>query len=352
MQLRNELLARDMGLGVVLEPPLEFGDVALVYRKAGRERVSAVAVEQVGATRERVKQVEAADGAARTLAHAVAIDGNEHDRAAVAVAQPRADDADHALMPALSGEHDHLVLDRVVFAFELRERLLEDFVLGRLAQLVLLAQLGGEVHRTVEVLRQKQLGGEVCLAHAPGGVDARREHEADSRGGQMAVGHAGLREQPLKADVVCVLHAAQPLGDENAVFAHNGHDVRDRAERYKVGVAVEHRVRVARKRTDQLERDAHARETVERVGIPRLLAVDDRFGLGQVVVALVVVGDNDLHAKLPRERDLLVRRDARIHRDHQARAPAIKLLHRLPRQAVALAQAVRDIIFARSALAA
>ncbi len=255
-------------------------------------------------------------------------------------------------MPALSGEHDHLVLDRVVFAFELRERLLEDFVLGRLAQLVLLAQLGGEVHRTVEILRQKQLGGEACLAHAPGGVDARREHEADSRGGQMAVGHAGLREQPLKADVVRVLHAAQPLGDKNAVFAHDWHDVRDRAERYEVGVAVEHRVRVARKRTDQLERDAHARETVERVGVPRLLAVDDRFGLGQVVVALVVVGDNDLHAKLPRERDLLVRRDARIHRDHQARAPAVKLLHRLPRQTVALAQAVRDIIFARSALSA
>ena len=137
----------------------------------------------------------------------------------------------------------------------------------------------------------------------------------------------------------------QTFRDKNAVFAHDGHDVRDRAERDKVGVAVEHRVRVAVERADQLECHTHAREAVERIGVPGLLAVDDRFGLGQLVVALVMVGDDDLHAKLARERDLLVRGDARVHGYHQARAASVQLLHRLPRQAVALAQTVRDIIF-------
>ena len=248
-------------------------------------------------------------------------------------------------MPALSGEHDHLVPDRIVFAPQLRERLVQDLVLRRLPQLVLLTQLDGEPDRAVHVLRQEQLGGEVRLAHAPGGVDARREHETDGRGGQVALRHAGLREQALQTDVARPFHSLQTFRDKNAVFAHDGHDVRDRAERDKVGVAVEHRVRVAVERADQLECHTHAREAVERVGVPGLLAVDDRFGLGQLVVALVMVGDDDLHAELARERDLLVRGDARVHGYHQARAASVQLLHRLPRQTVALAQTVRDIIF-------
>ena len=47
-------------------------------------------------------------------------------------------------MPALSGQHDDLILKWVVFPAQTRERLLEYLVLLVLAQLVLLAKLSGK----------------------------------------------------------------------------------------------------------------------------------------------------------------------------------------------------------------
>ena len=62
-------------------------------------------------------------------------------------------------MPALSGQHDDLILKRVVFSAQTRERLLEYLVLLVLAQLVLLAKLSGKRLCPYRILRQEQLCG-------------------------------------------------------------------------------------------------------------------------------------------------------------------------------------------------
>ena len=164
--------------------------------------------------------------------------------------------------------------------------------------------------------------------------------------------HACLTQQHFQAGVAGLGHFPQPFGHDDAVFAHNRHHIRHRAQRDQVGIAVQHRVRVACQRADQLKRHAHACQTVERIGAVRPLIVHNRIRVRQRIVALVVVGDHHLHAKLARHSDLLVRRDARIHCDQQAGALLIELFHRLARQAVALAQTVGDVIFAYCADAA
>lgn len=128
--------------------------------------MTAVALEQVLTRGERLKQIEAADRAAGALAYAVLVHRDEHDRTAVAVAQARAHNADNALMPAFSGQHDNFILKRVVFAAQACERLLEYLVLLALAQLVLLAKLGGKRLCAYRIFRQEQLCRQFGLAHA------------------------------------------------------------------------------------------------------------------------------------------------------------------------------------------
>ena len=184
--------------------------------------------------------------------------------------------------------------------------------------LVLLTQAGRQLLRPHRVMRQKQLGCQFGLPHAPGRVDARREHKADGGRGQALVLHARLAQQHFQADVAGLCHLLKPFGHDDAVFAHDRHNVRHRTQRDQVGIAVKHGICVALERTDQLERHAHTRQAVERIGAVRTLVVHDRIRLRQCVVALMVVGDDHPHAQLACSRDLLVRRDAGVHCDQQA----------------------------------
>ena len=227
------------------------------------------------------------------------------------------------MVPALARQHDDLILDRVVFFAQADERLCQYLIFLVLPVLVLLAQAGGQLLRPHRVVRQKQLGSKLGPSHAPRGIDARREHKADGGRGQALVLHARLAQQHLQTDIAGRSHLLESFGHDDTVFAHDRHDIRHRAQRDQVGIAVEHCVRVALERANQLERHAHARQTVKRIRAVRPLVVHDRVRLRQGVVALVVVGDDHLHTQLARDRDLLVRRDAGVHRDEQARAPLI-----------------------------
>ncbi len=80
-------------------------------------------------------------------------------------------------------------------------------------------------------------------------------------------------------------------------------------------------------RADQLECHTDTRQAGKRIGIVRPLAVHDRLRVRQVFVALVVIGNDDLHAELACDGNLLVG-CARVHRDERARALLIQLLHR------------------------
>ena len=164
--------------------------------------------------------------------------------------------------------------------------------------------------------------------------------------------HAGLAQQHFQPDVAGFGHLFQPRRDDNAVLPDNRHHIRYRAERQQIGVTGEHSSGIALERADQLERHAHARQAAERIIAVRALAVHDGVRFGQAVVAFVVVGNHDLHTERAGCGDFLVRRNAGIDRDQQARPLAIQPLHSRARKAVAFVQTVRDIIFADRAFAA
>src|SRR5437763_3581480 len=86
-------------IGVRGERRSERIDPAGVDREPGGRAMAAEALELVSAGRERAVQVEAAGRAARALRSR-----DQHDRPAVALDEPRGDDADHTLVPVRSGD--------------------------------------------------------------------------------------------------------------------------------------------------------------------------------------------------------------------------------------------------------
>ena len=153
------------------------------------------------------EHVEAGDAAARSVRDA-AFD-RQHDRRPVErVDQLRRDDADDAAVPALAGDDEHacatptsgsvstifLRLRRRCPASSCRRRMFSaSSCSASAARLV-----GHALRRTASSSRV----GDVRRAHAAGGVDARRQHEADVIAVDRLAGQAGDVEQRAQADLV------------------------------------------------------------------------------------------------------------------------------------------------------
>ena len=118
------------------------------------------------------------------------------------------------------------------------------------------------------VLGQQQLERLARVAQAPGGVDPRREPEADVRGADTGAVDARGRHQRPQAGPCGAGEPAQAGADEPAVLVDQRHDVCDRRERDQVEVQLE-RGRVAPRlrveRLGELEDDARTAQLGERV---------------------------------------------------------------------------------------
>ena len=124
----------------------------------------------------------------------------------IRVDQLRRDDADHAAVPAVAADDEHVVradrgvgLDRLLrlrddvrFLGCWRWRFSSFSCCASAARLVAMRFVGGE----------QQARRDVGRAHAAGGVDARREHEADVIAVDGLAGQAGGLEQRAQADRV------------------------------------------------------------------------------------------------------------------------------------------------------
>ena len=97
-----------------------------------------------------------------------------------------------------------------------------------------------------------------------------------------------------------------------------------------------------RDRLRDLESHAGGRQVLEGIGASRLPGIDHDGALGQLVGNEVVVGHDDLDARLSGAGDALDRRDAAVDRDDHA-WPMLgeDLPHRVRLQAVAVLEAVR-----------
>ena len=124
-------------------------------------------------------QVEARDRAARALPVAVRA-RDEHDGPPVTLDEPRGDDADHALVPVLAGEHvAALGAPRLRPGLDLRDGRAQDPVLDGLPVAVELLETLREAAGLVRVVGEQQLERRLGPAKTPGSVDPRRQPEGD-----------------------------------------------------------------------------------------------------------------------------------------------------------------------------
>src|SRR5581483_10375729 len=251
------------------------------------------------------------------------------------------DDPDHALVPALVGDDVPAVAPpRLGPGLDRGGRLAEDPLLDRLALAVQLLELVGDAARLVLVLGEQELERSGRSAEAAGGVDARREPEADgalvdgrwidaSRAHQRAQARPRRRREP-----------AQAGERERAVLVDERDDVGDRRQRDEVELPREALLVAAEQRLGELVDDAGTAELRERVlRRPRR----DDGAVRQRVAGAVVVGDDHVEPRGPRLAHLVDRRDPAVDGDDEAAALGRQARERLAGDAVALLEAARQV---------
>ena len=109
----------------------------------------------------------------------------------------------------------------------------------------------------------------------------------------------------------------QTLGYEDPVFSLQWHDVRHGAEADHVGVLLQHLRLVAAEGGCQLEGHAHAGEIFVGVAAVRPVGIHNCHGLGQDILAFMVVGDDQIDAQLPAQLRLGHGGDAAVYGDDE-----------------------------------
>ena len=150
----------------------------------------------------------------------------------------------------------------------------------------------------------------------------------------------------MKPDKVGVLDGGKAPGYDGAVLAGHLHHVGHGADGGQRAVAGEQGLLPVRaaQRQRQLQRHAAARQMLEGIAAVGPVGVYHRHGAGQRLLALVVVGDDHVHAQRVGEVYLLHAGDAAVHGDQQAGSLAVQALDGVDAQAVAVLDAARDIV--------
>ena len=213
---------------------------------------------------------------------------------------------------------------------------------------VFLVELGRELPRFLPhrfVGREQEPRRDVRRAHPSGGVDARGEHECDLVAVDRLADESAAVEQRAQPD--CMRPSAQGRQAESRddpILADERHDVGERADGRHLDEAGEPTVLPlpTAQCLDELQGDTDAGEVLVGVGAVVTLGVDDRRRHRQLVVGLVVIGDDEVHAKFTRAAGRVGAADAAVHRDDQPDALAVETFDGCRLQAVAVAEPFRD----------
>ena len=330
----------------VLEASGEGGHVLHLHREAGGVGVPSEALQQVAAVLDSLVDVEAGDRARRAGGQ-VARAGQHHGGAVVDFRQARGHDADDTLVPRLVVEHDGAAVGEV-------RQLLHDVVglLGHglvqvLARLVILVDLPGFLQCGREVLLRQQVHRLLAVLYASRGVDARPYLEDDVAHGDFLVRQPAHVDDGLHPHAGVGVQLLQPVVGQDAVFAHDGHNVRRDAHRHQVqqgNEVVEFNAVAHGECLHELEPHAAARQVLVGIRVVKAFGVEDGHGGRQFVIRHVVVADDEVDAFLTGIRYLLHGLDAAVQHDNQLHTRPRGIVHALHRHSIALFIAVRDVI--------
>jgi hypothetical protein len=282
--------------------------------------------------------VERRHGAAGALPLAVGA-RDHHDRAVVLLDQPRGDDADHALVPALAGDDvAATTTPRLRPRLDLVDRLAEDALLDHLPLAVQRLELLGEELRLAIVFGEEQPERSLRSAQPARSIDPRREPEANGLlvdGGRV---DAADPHQRAQSRLLCLGDAAQPEQRECAVLVDERDDVGDGRERNDVEVPFEEWMLDTEQRLRELPDDGGAAQALE--GIVALQRRDNRARRERLGGAMVI-GDDHLEAERARVLDLGDGGDPAVDSQHEIEAFLGEPRQRARVQAVALLETRR-----------
>ena len=326
----------------------ELRDILSVDGKACRKLVAAVAFQQGGQSRQGGKEVESAVAAGAGLA-VLTVQTDQEGGTGVFLGNAAGNDANHALMPAFVRQHNGL---RGLPGGQHGHGLLVDLRFHSLPLAVQGAQRLGNFRSPFGVIGQKQFQRQIDLPHPPGGIDPGGQHEAD--GGRIdSFGvTAALFHQRGNARTVGVGQLFQPPGSKHPVLTPQRHHVRDGSQTYHVGVLGKHLFLIAAQGGSQLEGDAHAGKIFVGVAAVVAVGVHHGNGLGQGILALMVVGDHQIHSQLPAQLRFGDGGDAAVHGDDELHAVLMELVQGDGVQTVALFQPAGDVADAVGTVAA
>ena len=177
--VRAERLAGDAG-----EPLAELVQPVAPDGESRGHLVPAEALEQIAAGEQRRVEVEPRDAPPRSLAD-VAVEGDEERRPAVALDHPRRDDAHHARVPSFAREHEPGVPLGIARLLDLRQRLVEDALVERLALDVEPLEPAGERGGLGRVVGEQQPKPVGRVADPSGRVEPGTEDEAHVSGAEL-----------------------------------------------------------------------------------------------------------------------------------------------------------------------
>ena len=182
------------GLGQLLQPLLQFGQLLGPHAEAPRRRVAAEALQQVGAVLEGPIHGEAPRCPYGGSQPAIALARQQGAGAVQPLHQPGGHDADHAVVPVVLGEQDE---GWAPFSVGLEQR--QGLGLDRLTQIAALAVEGLALPRQLQgplaIGGGEQVHHQGRIAQAAHGIDPRRDLEAHRLGIEPLLVHP---RQPLQ----------------------------------------------------------------------------------------------------------------------------------------------------------
>src|SRR5439155_25842227 len=207
LQLRDELLGREMFQGILAEAAAEGVEVFRFDLESRGHFVPAEGVEKLSAVFQGAGDVEAVDRSSAALTEdggavggAVGVEADHDGRLAELIDDARGDDADDARMPAVAPEDDGAAIVAVKFLLiDLCERRVEDAALHRLPLAVVLLQLGGDLQGTRQIRAGEHFDGVAGVTHTADGVEARGEAKADVVAVEVLAGESGGLDQGANA---------------------------------------------------------------------------------------------------------------------------------------------------------
>ena len=193
----------------------------------------------------------------------------------------------------------------------------------------------------------EELYGLFAVLHASGGVDAGADFENDVVHRQFPVGQTANFHDGLESDGGVGIESPQTVVGQDAVFAHDGHDVGGDGHDTKVEQLVETvelDAVVGGKGLHEFESHAATRQMRVGIVIVAALGVENGHGRRQHFVGHVVVADDEIDAALLGVGNFVDRFDAAVQDDDESHPGFGGIVDAALRHPVTLIVAVGDVV--------